>query len=127
MGVAIGLGRLLGIAIPENFNRPELARNFLEFWSRWHITLSDWFKFYVFNPVTKELLRIADRPTLTPWLGAVGFFLTFFVMGVWHGTSATFVVYGLLLGLGVSLNRSEARRVGNACVSTCRSRWWTYH
>src|SRR3546814_7265352 len=108
MGVAIGLGRLLGIAIPENFNRPELARNFLEFWSRWHITLSDWFKFYVFNPVTKELLRIADRPTLTPWLGAVGFFLTFFVMGVWHGTSATFVVYGLLLGLGVSLNkRSE--------------------
>src|SRR3546814_2726633 len=102
MGVAIGRGRLLGIAIPENFKRPELARNFLELWSRWHITLSDRFKFYGFNPVTKELLRIADRPTLTPWLGAVGFFLTFFVMGGWQGTSATSVVYGLLSRMGVS-------------------------
>src|SRR3546814_12985989 len=98
MGVAIGLGRLLGIAIPENFNRPELARNFLEFWSRWHITLSVWFKFYVFNPVKKELLLIADRQTLTPCLGAVGFFLPFLVMGVCQGLSVTFVVYVIFDG-----------------------------
>src|SRR3546814_11429669 len=105
MGVAIGLGRLLGIAIPENFHRPELARNFLEVWSRWHITLSDWFKFYVFNPVTKELQRIADRPTMHPWLGAVVSFLPFCVIVVWHGTRPPFVRHWLSLGLTSSQGR----------------------
>jgi D-alanyl-lipoteichoic acid acyltransferase DltB (MBOAT superfamily) len=128
MGVVVGLGRLLGLEIPENFDRPWLARNFLDFWSRWHITLSEWFKFYLFNPATKELLRIVDRPAAVPWLGAVGYFLTFFVMGVWHGTSATFVVYGLLLGLGVSLNKAwqawMAQRLGRRGYGALMARRW---
>lgn len=128
MGVIVGLGRLLGLEIPENFDRPWLARNFLDFWSRWHITLSEWFKFYLFNPATKELLRVVDRPAAAPWLGAVGYFLTFFVMGVWHGTGATFVVYGLLLGLGVSLNKAwqiwMLQRLGRRGYGALMARRW---
>ncbi|GHD52924.1 hypothetical protein GCM10017083_28900 [Thalassobaculum fulvum] len=128
MGVVVGLGRLLGLEIPENFDRPWLARNFLDFWSRWHITLSEWFKFYLFNPATKELLRVVDRPAAVPWLGAVGYFLTFFVMGVWHGTSATFVAYGLLLGLGVSLNKAwqvwMLQRLGRRGYGALMARRW---
>lgn len=128
MGVVIGLGRLLGITVPENFDRPWLAGNFLEFWGRWHISLSEWFKFYLFNPATKELLRVVDRPAAAPWLGAVGYFLTFFVMGVWHGTSLTFAVYGLLLGLGVSVNKAwqvwMARRLGRRGYSALAGRRW---
>jgi len=128
MGVVIGLGRLLGIAIPENFDRPWLARNFLEFWARWHITLSEWFKFYLFNPATKELLRVVDRPAVAPWLGAIGYFLTFFVMGVWHGTSAGFAVYGLLLGAGVSLNKAwqvlMIQRLGRRGYTALSGRRW---
>jgi D-alanyl-lipoteichoic acid acyltransferase DltB (MBOAT superfamily) len=115
--------------IPENFNRPYLATNFLDFWSRWHITLSEWFKFYLFNPLTKELLRVVDRPALAPWLGAVGFFVTFFVMGLWHGTSDRFVVYGLLLGAGVSLNKAWqvalTKRMGRRpYAALCARRWY---
>ncbi|MEQ8816196.1 MAG: MBOAT family O-acyltransferase [Thalassobaculum sp.] len=128
MDMAIGLGRLLGIAIPENFDRPWLASNFLDFWARWHITLSEWFKFYLFNPSTKELLRAVDRPAAAPWLGAAGYFLTFFVMGIWHGTSLSFAVYGLLLGLGVSLNKAwqvwMVQRLGRRGYNALSARRW---
>lgn len=128
MGVVVGLGRLLGIVVPENFDRPWLARNFLEFWARWHITLSEWFKFYLFNPATKELLRIVDRPAAAPWLGAIGYFLTFFVMGIWHGTSLSFGVYGLLLALGVSLNKAwqvlMVQRLGRRAYTALSGRRW---
>ena len=58
MDIVIGIGRLLGQNLPENFNRPFAARNIFEFWSRWHMTLSEWFKTYVFNPLMRFL---ADR------------------------------------------------------------------
>jgi D-alanyl-lipoteichoic acid acyltransferase DltB (MBOAT superfamily) len=100
-----GIGRLAGLDLPENFDRPYAAANFLDMWSRWHISLSEWFKLYVFNPVVKELISRIGRPALTPWLGAAGYFITFFLMGVWHGLSLRFAVYGLCLGGGVSVNK----------------------
>jgi D-alanyl-lipoteichoic acid acyltransferase DltB (MBOAT superfamily) len=103
--VARGVARLFGFVLPENFDRPLGSANFLDLWSRWHISLSDWFKLYLFNPLTKALIARAGRPALVPYLGAVGFFATFFTMGLWHGTSARFALYGLCLGAGVSLNR----------------------
>lgn len=100
-----GLGGLLDFRLPENFDRPLLSANFLDLWSRWHISLSDWFKLYVFNPAAKAMIGAADRPSLVPYLGAAGYFLTFFLMGLWHGTSWRFALYGLCLGAGVSLNK----------------------
>jgi len=100
-----GFGCLLGFDLPPNFDRPWLSANFLDLWSRWHISLSDWFKIYLFNPLIKELIATANRPRLVPWLGVAGYFVTFFVMGIWHGLSVRFVLYGLCLGAGVSANK----------------------
>jgi alginate O-acetyltransferase complex protein AlgI len=105
MDIVISCGRLLGQDLPENFNKPFLARNFLEFWSRWHMTLSQWFKTYLFNPLMKLLFDWLPQPALAPYLGVTAFFVTFFVMGVWHGTTIVFVIYGLLMGAGASINK----------------------
>lgn len=100
--VVRGFAALFDFCLPENFDRPYASANFLDLWSRWHISLSDWFKLYLFNPLTKELIAAANRPRIVPLLGAAGFFVTFLVMGLWHGTTIRFVLYGLCLGAGVS-------------------------
>jgi alginate O-acetyltransferase complex protein AlgI len=105
MDIVIGFGRLLGQDLPENFNKPFLSRNFLEFWTRWHMTLSQWFKTYLFTPVTTLLMERVPRPAMAPYLGVVAFFITFFVMGIWHGTTMVFAIYGLLMGAGASINK----------------------
>ncbi|WP_407165425.1 MBOAT family O-acyltransferase [Bradyrhizobium sp. ORS 111] len=105
MDIVIGIGTLLGQALPENFDRPFSARSFLEFWQRWHMTLSQWFKFYLFNPLLMFLMTWLPSPALTSYLGVLAFFITFGVMGVWHGTTAVFVIYGLLMGAGASINK----------------------
>ncbi len=105
MDIVIGAGYLLGQTLPENFDKPFVSRSFLEFWQRWHMTLSQWFKFYLFNPLLMLLMSLFPAPALTAYLGVVTFFVTFMVMGIWHGTTAVFVVYGLLMGLGASVNK----------------------
>ena len=105
MDIVIGIGTLLGQSLPENFDKPFTARSFLEFWQRWHMTLSQWFKFYLFNPLLMFLMTCFPAPALTAYLGVLAFFVTFLVMGVWHGTTAVFVIYGLLMGAGASINK----------------------
>jgi alginate O-acetyltransferase complex protein AlgI len=105
MDIVIGIGKLLQQELPENFNKPFLARDFLEFWTRWHMTLSEWFKTYLFNPLMQVLMTRFRRPALVPYLGIAAFFVTFLVMGLWHGTTAIFMIYGLLMGAGASITR----------------------
>jgi alginate O-acetyltransferase complex protein AlgI len=105
MDIVIGIGWLLGQSLPENFDRPFSARNIFEFWARWHMTLSEWFKTYLFNPLMKFLASRVSAPAVLPYLGVIGFFVTFFVMGVWHGSTGVFVIYGLVWGAGASLNK----------------------
>lgn len=105
MDIVIGAGRLLGQDLPENFNKPFLSRNFLEFWTRWHMTLSQWFKTYLFNPLMSLLIDRVPQPVMVPYLGVIAFFITFFVMGIWHGTTTVFAIYGLLMGAGASINK----------------------
>jgi D-alanyl-lipoteichoic acid acyltransferase DltB (MBOAT superfamily) len=83
--IVIGLGYLFRFEIPENFNRPFSAENFMNFWSRWHITLSQWLKIYVYNPLLTAMLRRFRAPRVSPYLGVAAFFVTFFLIGVWHG------------------------------------------
>lgn len=104
--VVIGFGRLMGLDLPENFNRPFQAGNFLDFWSRWHMTLSHWFRDYMFNPLVGALMVRFSDARLVPVLGVFGFFLTFLVMGIWHGATTVFLVYGLVMGAGASLNKT---------------------
>lgn len=105
MHICIGIGYLAGFILPENFDKPYKAKNFLDFWSRWHITLSEWFKFYLFNPILKAMSARSNTAQIVPYLGAVAFFATFFVMGIWHGTNIIFVFYGLALASGVTFNK----------------------
>ncbi len=118
MDVVVGVAALLGQKLPENFDHPFRARSFLDFWARWHITLSTWFRMYVFNPLLRVLAARVTSPALAPYLAVVAFFLTFLLMGIWHGATSVFVVYGLFMGAGASVNKlwqlQAAKRLGKA-------------
>jgi D-alanyl-lipoteichoic acid acyltransferase DltB (MBOAT superfamily) len=103
--IVIALARLLRVRLPENFNRPYSASSFIDFWNRWHITLSTWFKTYVYNPLLLALMRRISSRRLEPLLGVLCFFVTFFLVGIWHGRTSEFVVYGVLQGGGISVNK----------------------
>jgi FkbH-like protein len=103
--VVIALGRLFRLDLPENFNRPFSATNFIEFWSRWHITLSTWLKTYVFTPLMMRLMRQSDSPAAASGFSAFAFFVTFFLVGAWHGQTSEFLFFGLLQGGGVACNK----------------------
>ncbi|GAA0645367.1 MBOAT family O-acyltransferase [Brevundimonas lenta] len=103
--MAIAVGRLFGVVLPENFNRPFMATNFQDFWSRWHITLSEWFKIYFFNPLLKLLMGRFDSAAAVPYLGVFALFITFVVLGFWHGSSWEYLLTGALLGVGISINK----------------------
>ena len=98
--IAIGLGRLMGIKLPENFKAPYLKPNLTQFWNNWHITLTQWFRAYYFNPVTRAL---RSRKKKLPITGIV--FLTqistMVLIGLWHGVSWNFVAWGVWHGLGL--------------------------
>ncbi len=105
MDIVISFGKILGFELPENFNRPFESRSFLEFWSRWHITLSEWFKFYLFNPFVLFLTDKWPNRKAVPYYGVLAYFFVFFIMGAWHGSSWVFLIYGLFLGAGMSINK----------------------
>ncbi len=105
MDIVIGIGKLFGARLPENFNHPFEAKNILDLWGRWHMTLSEWFKTYVFNPFIKLLMHSFPSKHYTQFLGVVAYFTTFFLMSIWHGTTSVFFIYGIFLRFSVSLNR----------------------
>jgi D-alanyl-lipoteichoic acid acyltransferase DltB (MBOAT superfamily) len=101
----IGTARMLRLVLPENFNRPFMALGFIDFWSRWHMTLSLWFKTYVYSTLLLWCMRKVPSRRAEPYLGVGVFFVTFFLVGLWHGQTSEFIVYGLLQGAGVSVNK----------------------
>lgn len=101
MDIVIGVGGFMGFTLPENFSAPFGARNFIDFWSKWHITLSEWFKIYMFNPMLKYLIKKNSSVKMLPYWGVISYFATFVVLGAWHGTAYV----GFFLGLGVSSNK----------------------
>ena len=91
--MAIGLGRMMGFRFIENFNFPYISKSIGEFWRRWHISLSSWFRDFVFYPLERRRL---------PWMGqSVNILIVFILTGLWHGVSANFVVWGLIHGLAL--------------------------
>jgi D-alanyl-lipoteichoic acid acyltransferase DltB (MBOAT superfamily) len=114
--VVIGTSRFLRLKLPENFNRPFSSRGYLEFWSRWHMSLSNWFKAYVYSPLLMTLMRRYPSRSVEPALGVIAYFVTFFLVGLWHGQSSMFLILGLLMGAGVSGNKlfqlAMVRRLG---------------
>jgi D-alanyl-lipoteichoic acid acyltransferase DltB (MBOAT superfamily) len=103
--IVIAIARLMRVRLPENFDRPFSASSFLDFWNRWHITLSTWLKTYVYNPLLLALMRRISSLALQPLLGVFCFFVTFFLIGIWHGRTSEFVIFGVLQGGGVAINK----------------------
>lgn len=103
--VVVGASSLMGLRLPENFNRPFTAANFIDFWARWHITLSTWLRTYVYTPLMMTLMRRLPAPGLIPALTVLSFFVTFFLVGAWHGQTSEFLFFGVLQGGGVAMNK----------------------
>src|SRR5450755_4335504 len=103
--IVIALARLMRVRLPENFDRPFSASSFLDFWNRWHMTLSTWLKTYVYNPLLVALMRRISSLAMQPFLGVFCFFVTFFLIGVWHGRTSEFIIFGVLQGGGVAVNK----------------------
>jgi alginate O-acetyltransferase complex protein AlgI len=98
--IVIAANRFFGIRLPENFDRPYVARNVLDFWNRWHITLGQWIRDYLFLPMYKPIVE--HWPKRAPSLAFLCLFVAFLVAGVWHGSTTNFLVYGLCQGVGAS-------------------------
>jgi len=101
----IGTARLFRLRLPENFDRPFSAVNFIEFWSRWHISLSQWLRSYIFNPLLMGWMRRSRSARSNQYPAVVALFVTFFLVGAWHGQTSEFLFFGLLQGAGVAGNR----------------------
>jgi D-alanyl-lipoteichoic acid acyltransferase DltB (MBOAT superfamily) len=95
--LAIGTGRLLGLELPENFRHPFLSRSLPEFWQRWHITLNTWLFDYIYSPLATGRSWMRGRYE-------IAFVIVFLASGLWHGARWTFVLWGLLHGLGLVLH-----------------------
>ena len=100
--IAIGMGSMLGVRVPENFNRPYISANISEFWKRWHITFSTFLRIYVFKPVIALLNRTPLQKSRMV-VSVLAYMVTFLVCGLWHGSTLNFVLCGLWHGLGLSV------------------------
>jgi D-alanyl-lipoteichoic acid acyltransferase DltB (MBOAT superfamily) len=98
--IAIGLGRLVGITLPENFNAPYLKPNLAQFWNNWHMTLTQWFRAYYFNPLTRWL-RTGGRKLSAAVIIFITQITTMLLIGLWHGMTWNFVLWGAWHGLGL--------------------------
>ena len=101
--IAIGIGCLVGIQLPENFDRPYLKQNLTLFWNSWHMTLAGWFRAYFFNPLTRTL-RSQPRNIPLPLIIIIGQLSTFILIGLWHGISWNFAIWGAWHGLGLFIH-----------------------
>lgn len=110
--MAIGLGKMLGFDFPENFRYPYNSKSVAEFWRRWHITLGDWFKNYVYFPLggSRGSTAATIRNTLIVWL----------LTGLWHGASWNFILWGLYYGVLIILEKFVFRRLLERTPSALR-------
>lgn len=96
--MAIGLGRIIGFKFPENFNNPYISQNITEFWRRWHITLGEWMKDYLYIPLGGNRVKTVSRLYLN-------LIIVFIISGFWHGADWTFIIWGAWHGLFLILDR----------------------
>ena len=109
--MAIGIGKMLGFEFPENFRHPYSARSITEFWRRWHISLSSWFRDYLYIPLGGN--RGGE------WRTYRNLLIVFFLCGLWHGASWNFVIWGLIHGFFLIVERRL-----DGFGSEASSGWW---
>ncbi len=111
--MAIGLGHMFGFRFLENFNYPYISRSITEFWRRWHISLSTWFRDYLYIPLGGNRLRAS--------MVYRNLLIVFFLCGLWHGAAWTFVIWGLFHGAFLVVERLGWSRVLDRLPTLARS------
>jgi alginate O-acetyltransferase complex protein AlgI len=109
--MAIGLARMVGFHFPENFNYPYVAQSMTDFWRRWHITLVNWFRDYVFFPLSYR------RPG---WRIHLNLVLVFILVGLWHAASRSFIIWGLMHGALLVIERAGLTKLLNRLPRVAR-------
>jgi len=99
--IAIGIARLVGIKLPENFSAPYTKSNLTQFWSSWHMTLTQWIRSYFFNPFNRWIRGYKNIPSSLMIL--IGQLATMLLIGLWHGITPNFILWGAWHGLGLFL------------------------
>ena len=99
--IAIGIARLVGIKLPENFSAPYTRPNLTQFWNSWHMTLTQWFRSYFFNPFNRWIRGFKNIPTWVMLL--LGQVATMLLIGLWHGITINFILWGAWHGIGLFL------------------------
>ncbi len=99
--IAVGIAKIMGFKISENFNLPYYSKSIKEFWTRWHITLSTWLRDYIFLPVAYSVTRkLNNKPFIgiksETWSYIIGIIITMFICGLWHGANWTFIIWGMM-------------------------------
>jgi alginate O-acetyltransferase complex protein AlgI len=122
--IAIGIGYLLGFQLPQNFNAPYTARNITDFWQRWHITLSNWFRDYLFFPLSRALLK-RNHSQNPDRVRTISHLTTMALIGLWHGANWTFVIWGVYHGIMLAIH-SQTRAKHWRALSTWLSRALTF-
>lgn len=114
--IAIGIALLIGIKVPANFNLPYKSLSIKEFWQRWHISLSFWFRDYLFLPIAYGVARKLGNKKLLGvkaenWSYITGIIVTMLLCGLWHGASWSFIIWGGLYGIGITIERIVKSRL----------------
>jgi alginate O-acetyltransferase complex protein AlgI len=109
--MAIGISRMFGFKLPQNFNSPLRATSFIEFWQGWHMTMTRFFMEHIYNPVAilltrREFARKSGKLRLFLTCVSIPIIVTFCVSGIWHGPSINFICFGLVSGVGLSINHA---------------------
>ena len=127
--IAIGIGILAGVTLPENFDRPYTKHNIALFWQSWHRTLSDWVRFYVYSPLSRALLKRKPKPP-TELVIAICNVITMLIIGLWHGVTVAFVMWGLWHAAALFVHKMWSDRTRKAYMrlktQPNRLRLWTY-
>jgi alginate O-acetyltransferase complex protein AlgI len=97
--IMLGLAQILGIELFENFKQPYFATSILDFWRRWHISLTNWIRDYLFFPLSRFLLSRTKQRFSSQWVQAITYLIIMGLVGLWHGATWTFLIWGLLHGL----------------------------
>jgi alginate O-acetyltransferase complex protein AlgI len=114
--IAIGLGKMIGLDLPANFNFPYIARNITDFWRRWHMSLSSWIRDYIYIPLGGN-----RHGNIRKFFNLM---VTMFVCGLWHGASWHFGIWGMFHGAGLAVHNVWGNsRTGKTWASWAPSRW----
>ncbi|MCP4219069.1 MAG: MBOAT family protein [bacterium] len=113
--MAVGIGRMCGFRLLENFNYPYIAKSIKDFWARWHISLAWWLRDYLFLPIAYAVLRKIKNDRLLnikaeKWSYFISTFATFLLCGIWHGANWTFFIWGAFYGVLLIIEHMGLRK-----------------